>query len=455
MKMMLQLEDDPESFQEWASRLEPTGEGRDDDDEEEVFNAAKEAIDRIAEVVSMEVFMPILGQLIKQYSEQEDWKARHAALCAVQQCVEYVEDKSHIDAMVELCMKCAADVHPRVRHYALHGIGQIANDQAPYFQDTFYQSIMPLLLKCLDEQFDRVCAMAMSAFVSFGEELEPALMLEYSKPFMQKLVEKLHVSNHSGVQGESITSIAVIAGIIEKDFSEYYDDIMPMLKTLVNNPDTKDSKIRCKSFECISLLGSAVGKEKFKDDAQEAVAAMKSTPLNLRDGEYQHSEYIKETYVRICRCFERDFVVFLPDLLPQIFEILKLEDESSSVMPEDAPDDSDSDSDDGFVEVKNDAGKFIKVRSAKFQEMEMFTELLQTIVENVGGAFYPYIQKTAEVILLLLEPPTDYMDLARAFATEVWALLIKSATEGSKEQNCPNTLGVQLLQKGLEKMFKI
>jgi len=253
MKMMLQLEDDPESFQEWASRLEPTGEGRDDDDEEEVFNAAKEAIDRIAEVVSMEVFMPILGQLIKQYSEQEDWKARHAALCAVQQCVEYVEDKSHIDAMVELCMKCAADVHPRVRHYALHGIGQIANDQAPYFQDTFYQSVMPLLLKCLDEQFDRVCAMAMSAFVSFGEELEPALMLEYSKPFMQKLVEKLHVSNHSGVQGESITSIAVIAGIIEKDFSEYYNDIMPMLKTLVNNPDMKDSKIRCKSFECISL----------------------------------------------------------------------------------------------------------------------------------------------------------------------------------------------------------
>ena len=32
---------------------------------------------------------------------------------------------------------------------------------------------------------------------------------------------------------ESITSIGVIAGVIEKDFSQYYDGIMPMLKQIV------------------------------------------------------------------------------------------------------------------------------------------------------------------------------------------------------------------------------
>jgi hypothetical protein len=45
---------------------------------------------------------------------------------------------------------------------------------------------------------------------------------------------------------------------------------MPYLKTiLVNANDKANRMLRAKSMECISLVGMAVGKEKFRDDAKQ------------------------------------------------------------------------------------------------------------------------------------------------------------------------------------------
>ena len=63
-----------------------------------------------------------------------------------------------------------------MRFTALHGLGQLANDQSPHFQETSHQQVMPVLTRKMDDQVDRVASMAMSAFVSFGEELDNSLM---------------------------------------------------------------------------------------------------------------------------------------------------------------------------------------------------------------------------------------------------------------------------------------
>lgn len=45
---------------------------------------------------------------------------------------------------------------------------------------------------------------------------------------------------------------------------------MPYLKDiLVNAKDKSNRMLRAKSMECISLVGMAVGKEKFRDDAKQ------------------------------------------------------------------------------------------------------------------------------------------------------------------------------------------
>merc|ERR1719210_2105051 len=124
-------------------------------------------------------------------------------------------------------------------------------------------------------------------------------MLGYAQNFMEALVVKLQLAQHRGVREESITSIAVIAGVIEKDFSRYYDGIMPMLKQFVMHATSeKEHRLRGKSFECMSLLGIAVGKEKFLPDAKEAIAEMMKTTLGADDVQ---REYIKEASERICQ----------------------------------------------------------------------------------------------------------------------------------------------------------
>merc|ERR1719230_243140 len=103
-------------------------------------------------------------------------------------------------------------------------------------------------------------------------------MTGYANELMMKLVSKLQQSKHRGVREEAITSIAVIAGVIEKDFSAYYDQIMPMLKQFVMTATgEKENRLRGKAFECMSLLGIAVGKDRFLPDAKEAIAEMMKT----------------------------------------------------------------------------------------------------------------------------------------------------------------------------------
>eukprot|EP00933_Yihiella_yeosuensis_P044055 TRINITY_DN39103_c0_g1_i1.p1 TRINITY_DN39103_c0_g1~~TRINITY_DN39103_c0_g1_i1.p1 ORF type:complete len:1092 (+),score=346.27 TRINITY_DN39103_c0_g1_i1:348-3278(+) len=447
MDLMLEVEDGNDALKEWAERMDDE-EG--EEDEDELFHSGEESIDRIVEAVGMDLLGPALFKLIGHFTSQPSWQAKHAALAAVKQTVEYVEDTSHMQEMAKLLIGSVDHEHPRVRYTALHAIGQLANDQAPQFQEMFHQTVMPILLKKMDDPVDRVAAMSMSAFVSFGEELDNALMAGYARGVMEKLVLKLQSSQHRGVREEAITSIAVIAGVIEKDFSQYYDSIMPMLKQFIlHAKGDKEQRLRGKSFECMSLLGLAVGKEKFGPDAQEAVAEMLKTPLDADDVQ---REYIKEASERICQCLKKDFAPFLQHLLPNICKSLSFE-----ALAESGGKVGGDDDDDEYIAVQTGDGKMVKVRTSNFEEMMSSVQQLHTFVTEMESGFFDYVQDTAKVLHPLLNA-TDEMsmlcDEIRGSALNVWAGLIKAARLGAKERNMPNDLVKQLFQSGIQASIK-
>jgi hypothetical protein len=133
------------------------------------------------EAVQMENLGQSLFELVGHFVKQDSWQAKHAALAAIKQTVEYAEVQEHIDDMAKLLIAHVDHPHPRVRYTALHAIGQLANDQSPSFQENWHQRVMPVLLNKMDDSVDRVAAMAMSAFVSFGEELDNSLMIGYAQ----------------------------------------------------------------------------------------------------------------------------------------------------------------------------------------------------------------------------------------------------------------------------------
>jgi len=444
MQLMLEVDDDDEDIEAWAGLMfDEEGE----EDVDELFHAGRDAIDRVMRCVGMEAFGQPLFQLIERFSMQQEWQARHAALSAIKQTVEYVEEKPQLDALTRVCLQNVNDAHPRVRYTALHALGQMANDQSPHFQEAWHETLMPVLMTMMDDRVDRVASMAMSAFVSFGEDLDNSLMMGYAHGFMEKLVQKLQTTSHRGVREESITAIAVIAGVTEKEFGNYYDGIMPILKQLiVHATGAKENRLRGKAFECLSLLGLAVGKERFLPDAREALEAMARPSEDTDDVQ---REYIKEAMERIVECLKKDFAPFLPQLLPPLLQKLSLQEDdnySGYAGPED------------YVQVCTGDGDMVWVRSEKLQELQGALRVLHKIVDETESAFFDFVPTTAQALLPLLST-TDEMtmlcDEVRSGALVTWALLVKSARLGAEERSQQPELMRELLRTGLQNAFGV
>lgn len=449
MELMLEIEDGESQLKEWIERMDDE-EGEEDSDG--VFQMAEGALDRVVEAMGMDSVGAALLPLIAASASQEAWQAKHAALAAIKQTIEYVEDTSHINEMSALLVQHVDHMHPRVRYTALHALGQMGSDQAPHFQEAWHQRLMPVLLRKMDDTVDRVASMAMSAFVSFGGDLDNALMLDYSQNFMRKLVGKLQTTTHRMVLEESITSIAVIASAIEKDFSFYYDGMMPLLKQYIMKATTeKESRLRGKAFECVSLLGQAVGPEKFLPDARDAITEMAKTPAEADD---LQREYIVEAFERICKCLKGEFAPFLPSLLPGIYQGLRLDTEERA----EALGKTKGDGDDEYITVSVGDGKLVKVRTSAFQEILQSIQLLNTFCEHTEGQFFDYVPKTAEALLPLLEVSDEVGLLAqdaRGAVYSTWAFLIACARKGAEARGQPKTLAQELLCTYLVKMSNL
>ena len=84
---------------------------------------------------------------------------------------------------------------------------------------------------------------------------------------------------------------------MQAHFQKYYDTVMPYLKTiLVSANDKQNRMLRAKSMECISLVGMAVGKDKFRVDAKQV--------MNLKFSQHRVSPLILLTkpQVQILSC---------------------------------------------------------------------------------------------------------------------------------------------------------
>lgn len=445
MELMLDVDDGEEELTVWANlMLDEEGE----EGVDQAFHAGEQAIDRAVRSMTMDSAREPLMALAGRLAQRQEWQAKHAALAAMRQTAEFVDDPGDLDQMVNLVLHHLEHPHPRVRYGALHALGQMANDQAPHLQDACYKVIMPVLINKMDDQVDRVASMAMSAFISFGEPLDNSLMLGYAQVLMEKLVKKLQATQHRGVREESITSIAVIAGVMGKDFSDYYDVIMPMLKQfVVHATSERENRLRGKAFECMSLLGIAVGKDKFLPDAQKAVAEMMNTPLEADDVQ---REYIKEASERICHCLKKDFVIFLPLLLPGMFKSLAFENGTAS-----APGGGASDE---YIQVSTGDGKLVTVHTHKFDEMLQSVQLLHTFVHELEGAFFDWVPSAAEALLPLLSTTDEISpecDAAWSVCLRAWALLINSARVGACQRGAQSELPRTLLNTVLQHVFKV
>jgi len=401
LKMMTDLDDDDD----WSVMDEIS---EDDNDSNNVV--AESALDRLACSLGGKTMFPHIVQNIPEMMKHPDWKCRHAALMAIsavgEGCQKHMEEM--LPFIVDAVLHFISDPHPRVRYAACNAIGQMSTDFAPNFQKKFHARVVPGLLTFLeDNENPRVQAHAGAALVNFSEDCPKAILTLYLNAIMAKLNDilghkfiELVQKGTKLVLEQVVTTIASVADSCEEQFVEYYDQLVPRLKYIIKESTQPDFKLlRGKTIECISLIGLAVGSEKFMADAVEVMELLLKTHTDLPDDDPQTS-YLISAWARICKIMGKQFEQYLPLVIGPVMRTASMKPEVALLDNEDMEEVS-QDVDWQFVSLGEQQNFGIK--TAGLEDKASACEMLVCYARELKEGFAEYTEEVVKLMVPMLK----------------------------------------------------
>ncbi|KAK7400133.1 hypothetical protein VNO78_11333 [Psophocarpus tetragonolobus] len=396
MKMLLDIEDDPA----WHS-----AETEDEDaGETSNYSVGQECLDRLSISLGGNTIVPVASEQLPAYLAAPEWQKRHAALIALAQIAEGCSKVmiKNLEQVVAMVLNSFPDQHPRVRWAAINAIGQLSTDLGPDLQVKYHQGVLPALAGAMDDfQNPRVQAHAASAVLNFSENCTPDILT----PYLDGIVSKLLVLLQNGkqmVQEGALTALASVADSSQEHFQKYYDAVMPYLKAiLVNATDKSNRMLRAKSMECISLVGMAVGKEKFRADAKQVMEVLMSLQVSQMETDDPTTSYMLQAWARLCKCLGQDFLPYMEFVMPPLLQSASLKPDVTITS---ADSDNDiEDSDDESMETITLGDKRIGIKTSVLEEKATACNMLCCYADELKEGFFPWIDQVAGTLVPLLK----------------------------------------------------
>ncbi|XP_020509996.2 importin-5 [Labrus bergylta] len=426
LAMMVDLEDDDE----WAMADE-----LEDDDFDSNAVAGESALDRIACGLGGKIILPMIKQHIMTMLQNPDWKYRHAGLMALSAIGEgcHQQMEAILQEIVSFVLLFCSDPHPRVRYAACNAIGQMATDFAPTFQKKFHDKVISALLQTMEDQSNpRVQAHAAAALINFTEDCPKTLLI----PYLDSLVQHLHVIMVAKLQEliqkgtklvleQVVTSIASVADTAEEKFVPYYDLFMPSLKHIVENAVQKELRLlRGKTIECISLIGLAVGKEKFMPDASAVMQLLLKTQTDFNDLEDDDPQisYMISAWARMCKILGKEFQQYLPVVMGPLMKTASIKPEVALLDTQDMENISE---DDGWEFVNLGDQQSFGIKTAGLEEKATACQMLVCYAKELKEGFVEYTEQVVKLMVPLLK--FYFHDGVRVAAAESMPLLLECA----------------------------
>ncbi|CAI5473246.1 unnamed protein product [Closterium sp. Yama58-4] len=396
MAMLLDIEDTPE----WHA----ANDEEEDSGETANYEVAQECLDRLAISVGGNTVLPVASQALPAYANDADWKKRHAALVCLAQIAEgctKVMSKS-LESVVDMVLAAFNDPNPRVRWAAINAVGQLSTDLGPDLQQQHHARVLPALIAAMDDAANpRVQAHATAAILNFSEAATPEIMAPYLDQLLNKLLQLLQFGKRM-VQEGSLTAIAAIADCSQEHFSKYYDGVMPYLKTVLTQAGDKEQRmLRAKAMEAISLVGMAVGKDKFRADAKEVMQVLVSLQSAPMEDDDLTMSYMLQAWARLCKCLGAEFLPFMHVVMPPLLHSASLKpDVTISDIDDDTANDDD---DDDSVETITIGDKKIGIRTSMLEEKATACNMLCCYADELKEGFFPWIDQVAQLMVPLLK----------------------------------------------------
>ncbi|XP_029055806.1 karyopherin beta 3 [Osmia lignaria lignaria] len=402
LKMMTDIEED----EKWSFSDEIV-----DDDNDSNNVVAESALDRLACGLGGKTMLPQIVQNIPSMLNNSDWKYRHAALMAISAVGEgcHKQMEAILPQIMEGVIQYLQDPHPRVRYAACNAIGQMSTDFAPIFEKKFHDKVIPGLLMVLDDNANpRVQAHAGAALVNFSEDCPKNILTPYLDAIMAKLesiltakFQELVEKGTKLVLEQVVTTIASVADTCEEQFVTYYDRLMPCLKYIIQNANQQEHKmLRGKTIECVSLIGLAVGPEKFIADASEVMDMLLKTHSegDLPDDDPQTS-YLISAWARICKILGKQFEQYLPLVMGPVLRTAAMKPEVALLDNEDMEGIEDLDWE--FISLGEQQNFGIK--TAGLEDKASACEMLVCYARELKEGFADYAEEVVRLMVPMLK----------------------------------------------------
>jgi len=370
------------------------------------------SLDRLASALRGGTILPRLTTLLPALMSSPDWKARHAGLIAISAIAEGCNSQMAkiLPDITKQAVLFAKDSHGRVRYAAANCMGQLAVDFDEKFCKKFHQLVIPQLVNLLDDPSGpRVIGQAASALVHFLESLPVSIMKKYVSQMVSKIEENMNREVGLGRKftlQQLVTLLAALAGQLDEDFVEYYERFMPglmgMMESTVSNNDF--SKLRGKCIECFSIIGLAIGKEKFAPYAQKSMDMMLQLQLTpeMWEEEDETISYVISAWARIAKTLGEDFARYIPTVMEPLLKACAIKPEIQ-VVDEDQQNELDEDKWE-TLRLPNDTAQ-LGIKTTGLELKATAASMLVCYVREVGKSneFAPFIERVLECSKSMLE----------------------------------------------------
>lgn len=440
LQLICEVEEDPE----WNSKFDSSDVFMEShDDENLVSEAGASAINRLSIALGGNSILPVVIPVIRSYLSEQDWRKRRAALYATCLLGEGCKAQlvSELASIMGMIMPYLEDRHTRVQYSAIYCIGQLANDfgivpRGKNFQAQFHAIILPALTIVLQKQecIPRIRALAASAVINYCDP--NVCKAKYVLPHAQSLLQALfHVIQNCPrpVQEQAMTAIANVAKVIGAGFDAYYDIFIPVAKNvLVHAIGSEFSLLRGKSMETIALIGQAVGKDRFLNDAREVMETLLQVQ---RTGALNGPEvlYVTQSCVRIGSVLGNDFVPYLQHVIPPLIAQAQIKPDVHIYTPAigDPEEDAENTLDDDdvmIIQIRDNEKQQVRINTSALEDKTNACNMLYQCALDLKGAFYPYVDQVAQVMIPLIR--FEYVEDIRLVCSLSMAKLLEAAIDG-------------------------
>ncbi|CAM9490942.1 unnamed protein product [Chrysoparadoxa australica] len=379
-------------------------------------------------------------------AKQQQWQVCFSGLRAVRELGELL-DEGQLSQILPLVAAHINNSLPKVRCAALGALAGLSADQAPTVQEQHHRLVAPSLLNSTLTSTNptsrvRVCAFDATAQFFYNCPHEVAVL--YADGFMKSSMLGLQqVSKRERVS--SIDSIGALAGMLGEDFGAYYDHVMPALWQLLaeNVTGRVAMELKGKTLETITIIGEAVGPDRFTSHAMALMEEMCRGLPSLVNNDHM-KPYVLKAWVRICGCVGDMFVKYLPLVMPQLLAALHegVADEgegpdasdTGSWAQETANEDTYSNSNDSEASVE-----MTSVRSAVIEEQALAAHAILMLLGTLQQHMYQYVPTVMSILpqLIVSSPHSDIRTYSIACMPELVRCCIKAeAACGPMLEHC-------------------